>query len=65
MSTLVHNNCDVKYIQEWVGHADIATTLKIYARVKQKEAKHEVAEKMNTIIPLDFSFVEDDKNDND
>lgn len=43
---------DVKSIQKWVGHKDIDTTLRIYAKVKDKEAKREISSKMNGIIPL-------------
>lgn len=43
---------DVKSIQKWVGHADIDTTLRIYAKVKDKESKHEISENMKEIIPL-------------
>ena len=47
---------DVKSIQKWVGHADIDTTLRIYAKVKDKEAKKEISNAMNDIIPLkDYS----------
>ena len=42
----------VKSIQKWVGHADIDTTLRIYAKVKDKESKKEISETMNGIIPL-------------
>jgi len=34
---------DVKSIQKWVGHADIETTLRIYAKVKNKESKREIS----------------------
>ena len=43
---------NVKSIQKWVGHADINTTLKIYAKVKDKEAKRAISNTMNDIIPL-------------
>ena len=43
---------DVKSIQKWVGHADIDTTLRIYAKVKDKESKIEISNAMNDIIPL-------------
>ena len=43
---------DVKSIQKWVGHSDIDTTLRIYAKVKDKEAKQEVSEAMKSIIPI-------------
>ena len=50
VSILIHEGFDVKSIQKWVGHADINTTLKIYAKVKDKEAKQEILSGMNTII---------------
>ena len=50
VSILVHENFDVKGIQKWVGHKDINTTLKIYAKVKDKEAKQEILNGMNNII---------------
>lgn len=43
---------DVKSIQKWVGHADIDTTLRIYAKVKDKESKREISETMAGIISL-------------
>lgn len=52
VSILVHQGMDVKSIQKWVGHADIDTTLRIYAKVKDKEAKREISDAMNGIIPL-------------
>ncbi len=52
VSILVHQGMDVKSIQKWVGHADINTTLRIYAKVKDKEAKREISNAMNGIIPL-------------
>ena len=56
MSILVHQGMDVKSIQKWVGHADIDTTLRIYAKVKDKEAKREISDAMNGIISLkDYS----------
>ena len=42
---------DIKSIQKWLGHADEETTLKIYAKVKEKEAKNEVSEHLGDIIP--------------
>ena len=50
VSILVHENFDVKGIQKWVGHKDINTTLKIYAKVKEKEAKEEILHGMTSII---------------
>ena len=52
VSILVHQGMDVKSIQKWVGHADIDTTLRIYAKVKDKEAKKQISDAMNGIIPL-------------
>ena len=52
VSMLVHQGTDVKSIQKWVGHADIDTTLRIYAKVKDKESKKEISAKMTDIIPL-------------
>ncbi len=50
VSILIHEEFDVKRIQKWVGHADIETTLKIYAKVKDKEAKQEILNGMHGII---------------
>ncbi len=52
VSILVHQGMDVKSIQKWVGHADIDTTLRIYAKVKDKESKREISETMKEIIQL-------------
>lgn len=52
VSILVHQRYDIKTIQKWVGHADVNTTLKIYARVKDKKAKQEVLEGMDQIIQI-------------
>lgn len=52
VSILVHEGKDVKSIQKWVGHADIDTTLRIYAKVKDKEAKNEILQTMTGIIPI-------------
>lgn len=52
VSILVHQGMDVKSTQKWVGHADIDTTLRIYAKVKDKAAKKEVSDTMNNILPL-------------
>ena len=43
---------DVKSIQKWVGHADIDTTLRIYAKVKAKEAKREISDAMAGMIQM-------------
>lgn len=52
VSILVHQGFDVKSIQKWVGHSDINTTLKIYARVKEKEAKQEILDGMDQVIHI-------------
>lgn len=52
VSILVHQGYDIKTIQKWVGHADVDTTLKIYARVKDKESKQEVLKGMDQIIQI-------------
>lgn len=52
VSILVHENMNIKAIQQWVGHKCIETTLKIYAKVKEKEEKQAVSEKMRNVIPL-------------
>ncbi len=43
---------DLKSIQHGLGHKDIQTTMAIYALVKNKEAKNEVSEHLDDIIPL-------------
>ena len=50
ISILVHENMDIKSIQNWAGHKDYETTLKHYAKVKDKEQKKEVADSMNRVI---------------
>lgn len=52
VSILVHRGMDVKSIQKWVGHADIDTTLRIYAKVKDKAAKREISNAMTDLIQL-------------
>lgn len=53
ISILVYLGMDVKSIQKWVGHKDIDTTLRVYARVKDRESKKEVSERMKELILLD------------
>lgn len=50
VSILIHSGFDVKSIQKWVGHADIDTTLRIYAKVKDKESKKEISDNMSMMI---------------
>lgn len=49
VSILVHDGADIKDIQRWVGHADIKTTLQIYARTNRKQ-QWGVATKMDNMI---------------
>lgn len=49
VSILVHGGADIKDIQKWVGHADIKTTLQIYARTNKKQ-QWGVANKMDGFI---------------
>lgn len=51
VSLLIHEGYDVKRAQKWVGQVDIETTLKIYALVKDKESKHEIAGTFNRLFP--------------
>ncbi|MCR5672989.1 MAG: tyrosine-type recombinase/integrase [Lachnospiraceae bacterium] len=50
-SILVKNNYDLKAIQKWMGHKDIETTMKIYAKIKESEAKGAISEHLDDIIP--------------
>lgn len=50
VSILIHSGFDVKSIQKWVGHADVDTTLRIYAKVKDKESKKEISDNMSMMI---------------
>lgn len=50
VSILVHEGYDIKSIQKWVGYADIDTTLRIYAKVKDKESKREISDGLNNLI---------------
>lgn len=52
VSILVHEGMDVKSIQKWVGHADLDTTLKIYAKVKDKESKEGISKALGSKISL-------------
>lgn len=60
VSILVHDGKDIKSIQAWVGQKDTDTTLKIYARIKEKEAKKEVSNRLSELLPL-----KDDKTNTD
>ena len=53
-SILVHKGIDIKTIQKWLGHSNIETTLKIYAQVKDSEAKKELSESMIDILPSKY-----------
>lgn len=52
VSMLVHDGFDIKSIQKWVGHADVQTTLKIYAKVKGEESNEEISKNLSHHIPL-------------
>nr|MCR5627106.1 site-specific integrase [Lachnospiraceae bacterium] len=52
VSILVHEGMDIKSIQKWVGHKDLDTTLRIYAKVKDKEAKMVISTGLNDVIKL-------------
>ena len=52
VSILVHKGIDIKSIQKWVGHKDLDTTLKIYAKVKESSAKKEISAAMNSILSI-------------
>ena len=41
--------CNLKELQDWLGHADIGTTLNIYAHL-DFEAKKEVANRLGSIL---------------
>ena len=57
VSILVHEGIDVKSIQRWVGHKDLDTTLRIYAKVKDKAAKNEISVNMSNIFqPKKYSL---------
>ena len=49
VSIMVHSGVDIKDIQKWVGHADIKTTLQIYARTNKKQ-QWGVANQMDGLI---------------
>ena len=51
-SILVHMGLDVKSIQKWLGHKDINTTLRIYAQVKDREAKKEISDALSNMLSL-------------
>ena len=37
---------------KWVGHKDMNTTLKIYTKVKDREAKEELSKELGNLFPL-------------
>lgn len=49
VSILAHQGVDIKDIQDWVGHSDIATTMNVYARVNEDEKK-KVAQTMSSAL---------------
>ncbi len=46
VSIMIADGHSIKEVQKWVGHSDIATTLNIYAKVKESRKK-EIAKKMD------------------
>ncbi|MBO5342209.1 MAG: site-specific integrase [Lachnospiraceae bacterium] len=46
VSNLIDAGFDVKKIQAWVGHKDIETTLKIYAKIKSEKEKQKIGEQL-------------------
>lgn len=52
VSLLVKQGFEIKQIQEWVGHSDIATTQKYYLKIKSAESKREVSNKMDNLIAI-------------
>lgn len=59
-SILIHKGYDIKRIQKWMRHTDPETTLKIYAKAKEKESKNEIAADMIDSLPVDLSFFDED-----
>lgn len=65
VSILVHEGYDIKSIQKWVGHADVDTTLRIYAKVKDKDAKREISDGLNNLIqPMKYKGTRTESNSN-
>ncbi|MBR1815284.1 MAG: tyrosine-type recombinase/integrase [Lachnospiraceae bacterium] len=50
VSDLIHDNYDVKSVQDWVGHSDSQTTMDIYAKVRSEISKKEISDKMSERI---------------
>ena len=55
VSILVHAGYDVKYIQKWVGHKSIDTTLKYYTKAKDSEAKEKLSDGMAKLLPSKYN----------
>ena len=51
---------DFKSIQNWVGHADYSTTLKIYTKIKDMDSKKEISEMMGRILPPVIADADED-----
>ena len=52
VSLLVHENIDIKEIQNWVGHADITTTLKFYTKIKSGDSKKVLSDKIGSMLQI-------------
>ena len=59
-SILIHKGYDIKRIQKWMRHTDPDTTIRIYAKAKEKESKTEIAADMIDSIPVDLSVFDDE-----
>ena len=59
-SILIHKGYDLKRIQKWMRHKDPDTTIRIYAKAKEKESKTEIAADMIDSIPVDLSVFDDE-----
>lgn len=52
VSLLYAQGFQLKEIQDWVGHADLETTLKYYTKIKTKESKKEILNKMDALLTV-------------
>jgi len=50
-SYMLKTGCSMKEISDWLGHADIGTSMNIYAHLDM-DTKRDVAERMVSILPL-------------
>lgn len=52
VSILISAGMDPKQVQNWVGHKDINTTMKIYAKIKNEESQKEMSPAMGKLLGL-------------